>query len=100
PLVRGGGQRQKAARTRLTSVSSAAPPSCPFRPSRRPFANEKPSNIEFSCRPESNRYAPVRQTALTLNRLHPGGQLQRFVIHTRLLVCLFVLLERQVQWQT
>src|SRR5271157_3948542 len=45
PLVRGGGQRQMAARTRLTSVSSAAPPSCPFRPSRRPFANEKPSNI-------------------------------------------------------
>ena len=39
---------------------------------------EKP-NIEFSCRPESDRYAPVRRTAFSINRLHPGGQLQRFV---------------------
>src|SRR5208283_1464937 len=37
-------------------------------------------NIEFSCRPESDRYAPVRRTAFALNRPHPGGQLQRFVI--------------------
>src|SRR5208337_2594650 len=36
------------------------------------------SNIEFSCRPESGRYAAVRWTAFSLNRLHPGGQLQRF----------------------
>jgi hypothetical protein len=39
-------------------------------------------NIEFSCRPESDRYAPVRRTALSFNKLNPGGQLQRFVIHT------------------
>src|SRR5208337_3734320 len=37
-------------------------------------------NIEFSCRPESDRYAPVRQTAFFLSRPHPGGQLQRFVM--------------------
>jgi len=37
-------------------------------------------NIEFSCRPESYSYAPVRRTAFTLNRQHPGGQLQRFVM--------------------
>ena len=36
-------------------------------------------NIEFSCRPDSNRYAPVRPAACPLNTLHPGGQLQRFV---------------------
>src|SRR5208337_1224992 len=39
-------------------------------------------NIEFSCRPESTRYATVRLTAFVLNRLHPGGQLQRFVMNT------------------
>ena len=36
-------------------------------------------NIEFSCRPESDRYAPVRPTTFLLNGLHPGGQLQRSV---------------------
>ena len=39
-------------------------------------------NIEFSCRPESTRYATVRLTAFVLNRLHPSGQLQRFVMNT------------------
>ena len=37
-------------------------------------------NIEFSCRPESDRYAPVRRTASLLNAPHPGGPLQRFVM--------------------
>ena len=36
-------------------------------------------NIEFSCRPESDRYAPVRRTALFLNMPRTGGQLQRSV---------------------
>src|SRR5208283_3783842 len=39
-------------------------------------------NIEFSCRPESARYATVRWTAFTVDRPHPGGQLQRFVMTT------------------
>src|SRR5271157_6085133 len=30
-----------------------------------------PSNIEFSCRPESDRYAPVQRTALSFNKLNP-----------------------------
>ena len=38
------------------------------------------TNIEFSCRPESADHATVRRTAFLLNRLHPGGQLQRFVM--------------------
>jgi hypothetical protein len=33
-------------------------------------------NIEFS-RPESANNAAIRRTAFRLNRLHPGGQLQR-----------------------
>jgi hypothetical protein len=36
-------------------------------------------NIEFSCRSESDRYAPVQRTAFYLNRRHSGGQLQRLV---------------------
>ena len=39
----------------------------------------KPCNIEFSCRPESDRYAPVGRTAFPSTKLHLGGQLQRFV---------------------
>jgi hypothetical protein len=39
-------------------------------------------NIEFSCRPGSDRYAPVRRAAFFRSRPRPGGQLQRFVIHT------------------
>jgi hypothetical protein len=39
-----------------------------------------PHNIEFSCRPESGCPAPVQQIEFVLNRLHPGGQLQRFVM--------------------
>src|SRR5208337_4229365 len=37
-------------------------------------------NIEFSCRPESDDHSTVRRTAFHLNALHPGGQLQRFVM--------------------
>src|SRR5208337_3000495 len=44
-------------------------------------------NIEFSCRPDSDRYTPVRRAAFPLNRLHPGGQLQRFV-RRKCLACL------------
>jgi len=40
----------------------------------------KRHNIEFTCRPESVDQAAVQRTALLLNRLHPGGQVQRFVI--------------------
>jgi len=39
-------------------------------------------NIEFSCRPESTDHAPVQRAASFLAGLHPGGQLQRFVIST------------------
>ncbi len=39
-----------------------------------------PHNMEFSCRPESADHAAVRRTKFRLARLHPGGQLQRFVI--------------------
>jgi hypothetical protein len=39
-------------------------------------------NIEFTCRPESVGQVAVRRTAFLLKRLHPGGQVQRFVIHT------------------
>src|SRR5271157_5858584 len=37
------------------------------------------SNIEFSCRPESYRYAPVPRNAFLLSTPRSGGQLQRFV---------------------
>ena len=53
-----------------------------FEPSQHVFIvypTLKAHNIEFSCRPESFRYAPVLRTAFFLNRPHLGGQLQRFV---------------------
>src|SRR5208337_5371522 len=44
----------------------------------RPQMNLVAPNIEFSCRPDSDRYALFPQTASSLNKPHPGGQLQRF----------------------
>jgi len=38
------------------------------------------SNDNLSCRPESDGHATVLRTAFLRNRLHPGGQLQRFVM--------------------
>ena len=48
----------------------------------------KPCNIEFSCRPESDDHTTLRRIAFCLNKLHPGGQLQRFVMTTiRVMAC-------------
>ena len=41
--------------------------------------NSDMPNIEFSCRPESADHATVPRMMFLLNRLRPGGQLQRFV---------------------
>jgi hypothetical protein len=43
-------------------------------------------NMEFSCRPEAELPSPLLWTAFLLCRLHPGEQLQRFVIHTHFFI--------------
>ena len=46
--------------------------------------------MEFTCRRESIDQAAVLRTAFPVNRLHPGGQVQRFVMFPLALV-LFLL---------
>jgi hypothetical protein len=56
--------------------------------------------IEFSCRPDLDDRPAVRQTALYLNRLHQGGQPQRFVIHTHFFIPLWFLAKTDVSVST
>ena len=56
--------------------------SCSGTDGERKRPNLVEHNIEFSCRPKSDRYAPVLRTASPRHRPNPDGQLQRFVIST------------------